>query len=140
MVSKQSKQSGRLPKRKEEFTYRGNSVADLKKMDLNQLAALFPSRQRRKIKRGFTEEEQKIMEAVKAGDKKIRTHIRDMIILPDMIGVTFEIHTGKEWKPVDVMPEMIGHYIGEFALTRKPVNHGSAGIGATRGSKYVPLK
>jgi small subunit ribosomal protein S19 len=140
MVSKQSKQSGRLPKRKEEFTYRGNSVADLKKMDLNQLAALFPSRQRRKIKRGFTEEEQKIMEAVKAGDKKIRTHVREMLILPDMIGVTFEIHTGKEWKPVEVMPEMIGHYIGEFALTRKPVNHGSAGIGATRGSKYVPLK
>ncbi len=63
-----------------------------------------------------------------------------MIILPDMIGVTFEIHTGKEWKPVEVIPEMVGHYVGEFALTRKVVTHGSAGIGATRGSKYVPLK
>ena len=71
---------------------------------------------------------------------KIKTHVREMILLPEMIGVTFEIHTGKEWKPVEVMPEMVGHYIGEFALTRKPVNHGSAGIGATRGSKYVPLK
>ena len=140
MVSKQSKTSGRFPKRKEEFTYRGNSVADLKKMDLNQLAALLPSRQRRKIKRGFTEEEQNIIDAVKAGDTKIKTHVREMIILPEMIGITFEIHTGKEWKAVDIMPEMFGHYIGEFALTRKPVNHGSAGIGATRGSKYVPLK
>jgi len=140
MVSKQSKGSSRLPKRKEEFTYRGNSIADLKKMDLNQVAALLPSRQRRKIKRGFTEEEQKIIDAVKAGETKIKTHVREMILLPEMIGVTFEIHTGKEWKPVEVMPEMVGHYIGEFALTRKPVNHGSAGIGATRGSKYVPLK
>ena len=140
MVSKQAKGSSRLPKRKEEFTYRGHSVADLKKMDLNQVAALLPSRQRRKIKRGFTDDEQIIIDAVKAGEKKIRTHVREMIILPDMIGVTFEVHTGKEWKPVEVMPEMVGHYIGEFALTRKPVNHGSAGIGATRGSKYVPLK
>ena len=140
MVSKQAKGSSRLPKRKEEFTYRGNSIADLKKMDLNQVAALLPSRQRRKIKRGFTEEEQKIIDAVKAGETKIKTHVREMILLPEMIGVTFEVHTGKEWKPVEVMPEMVGHYIGEFALTRKPVNHGSAGIGATRGSKYVPLK
>jgi small subunit ribosomal protein S19 len=54
--------------------------------------------------------------------------------------VTFEIHNGKEWKMVEVAPEMIGHYIGEFALTRRTVSHGSAGIGATRGSKYVPLK
>jgi small subunit ribosomal protein S19 len=109
-------------------------------MDVNQLAALLPSRQRRKIKRGFTEEEQKIIDAVRAGETKIKTHVREMMILPEMIGVTFEIHTGKEWKSVEVMPEMIGHYVGEFALTRKPVNHGSAGIGATRGSKYVPLK
>ncbi len=140
MVSKQAKGSSRLPKRKEEFTYRGNSIADLKKMDINQVAALLPSRQRRKIKRGFTEDEQKIIDAVKAGETKIKTHVREMIILPDMIGVTFEIHTGKEWKPVEVIPEMVGHYIGEFALTRKVVTHGSAGIGATRGSKYVPLK
>jgi small subunit ribosomal protein S19 len=140
MVSKQSKQATRLPKRKEEFTYRGYSMADLKKMELGQFAALLPSRQRRKVKRGFTGDEQKIIDSVKAGDKKIKTHVREMIILPDMIGVTFEIHTGKEWKPVEVMPEMVGHYIGEFALTRKPVSHGSAGIGATRGSKYVPLK
>ena len=140
MVSKQSKSASRLPKRKEEFTYRGNSVADLKKMDLNQVAALLPARQRRKIKRGFTEDEQKIIDAVRAGETKIKTHVREMIILPEMIGVTFEVHTGKEWKPVEVLPEMVGHYVGEFALTRKPVNHGSAGIGATRGSKYVPLK
>ncbi|WP_424359675.1 30S ribosomal protein S19 [Methanocella sp. MCL-LM] len=140
MVSKQSKQSGRLPKRKEEFTYRGLTIAEMKKLDMNQVAALLPARQRRKIKREFGEEHQKLLDAVKAGETTIKTHLRDMIILPEMVGVTFEIHTGKEWKAVETTPEMVGHYLGEFALTRHSVSHGSAGIGATRGSKYVPLK
>ncbi|HMK45896.1 MAG TPA: 30S ribosomal protein S19 [Methanocella sp.] len=140
MVSKQSKQAGRLPKRKEEFTYRGFNVADLKKMDMAKVAELMPSRQRRKIKREFGAEHQKLLDDIRAGETKIKTHLRDMIILPEMIGVTFEIHTGKEWKAVETTPEMVGHYLGEFALTRRGVSHGSAGIGATRGSKYVPLK
>jgi small subunit ribosomal protein S19 len=140
MASKQSKNASRLPKRKEEFTYRGFNIADLKKMDLKQISELLPARQRRKINREFGEEHQKLLDAVRAGETKVRTHVRDMIILPEMVGVTFELHTGKEWKAVDLTSEMVGHYLGEFALTRKPVNHGSAGIGATRGSKYVPLK
>lgn len=140
MAAKQTKQASRLPRRKEEFTYRGYTVAELKKMDLNKISELLPARQRRVIKREFGEEQQKVIDAVKAGETKIKTHLRDLIILPEMIGVTFEIHNGKEWKAVEVIPEMIGHYLGEFALTRKPVTHGSAGIGATRGSKYVPLK
>jgi small subunit ribosomal protein S19 len=140
MVSKQSKNAGRLPKRKEEFTYRGYNIADLKKMDLNKIAELLPSRQRRKIKREFSPEHQKLLDDIKAGNMKVKTHLRDMIILPEMVGVTFEIHTGKDWKSFEATAEMVGHYLGEFALTRKGVNHGSAGIGATRGSKYVPLK
>ena len=140
MVSKQSKNAGRLPKRKEEFTYRGHNIAELKKMDLKQVSELLPSRQRRKIKREFSQEHQKMLEDIKAGQTKVKTHLRDMIILPEMVGVTFEIHNGKEWKSFEATAEMVGHYLGEFALTRKSVNHGSAGIGATRGSKYVPLK
>lgn len=140
MVSKQSKNAGRLPKRKEEFTYRGHNIAELKKMDLKQVSELLPSRQRRKIKREFSPEHQKMLDDIKAGETKIKTHLRDMIILPEMVGVTFEIHNGKEWKSFEASAEMVGHYLGEFALTRKTVSHGSAGIGATRGSKYVPLK
>jgi small subunit ribosomal protein S19 len=140
MVSKHSKNAGRLPKRKEEFTYRGHNIAELKKMDLKQISELLPSRQRRKIKREFSQEHQKLLEDIKGGQMKVRTHLRDMIILPEMVGVAFEIHTGKDWKSFEATAEMVGHYLGEFALTRKLVNHGSAGIGATRGSKYVPLK
>jgi small subunit ribosomal protein S19 len=140
MVSKQSKQASRLPKRKEEFTYRGYTIADMKKMDLEKLASIMPARQRRTIKRGLRAEHLKVLEDIRGGEKKVKTHLRDLIILPEMVGVTFEIHTGKEWKAVDATSEMVGHYLGEFALTRQVVSHGSAGIGATRGSKYVPLK
>jgi len=69
-----------------------------------------------------------------------KTHSRDMIVLPEMVGATILIHNGKEFTPVDVVPEMIGSYLGEFAITNKPVRHGSPGIGASRSSMYVPLK
>ena len=78
---------------------------------------------------------------LKEGEKPVtKTHARDMIILPEMVGVTILIHNGKEFTPVEITPEMIGHYLGEFAITNKPVKHGSPGIGASRSSMYVPLK
>ena len=70
----------------------------------------------------------------------IRTHLRDMPILPEMVGLTFAVHNGQSFERVKVEPEMIGHYLGEFQLTRTSVEHGQAGIGATRSSKFVPLK
>lgn len=129
----------RTPRRKEEFKYRGYGVDELKKMSLEQIAELLPARQRRKLQRGLSENQKKVLQRVQSG-KVVRTHLRDMIILPEMIGLTFEIHDGKNFNRVEILPEMIGHYLGEFALTRRKVSHGSAGIGATRSSRYVPLK
>ena len=129
----------RTPRRKEEFKYRGYEVDELKKMRLEQIAGLLPARQRRKLQRGLSENQKKVLQRVQSG-KVVRTHLRDMIILPEMIGLTFEIHDGKNFNRVEILPEMIGHYLGEFALTRRKVSHGSAGIGATRSSRYVPLK
>jgi len=63
-----------------------------------------------------------------------------MIVMPEMIGKTILIHNGKEFQKVEIQPEAVFHYLGEFALTRKRVSYGSVGIGATRSSKYVPLK
>ncbi|MGA9085703.1 MAG: ribosomal protein S19 family protein, partial [Methanoregula sp.] len=77
---------------------------------------------------------------IRGGDEKVRTHLREMIVMPEMIGKSIEIYNGKEFLKVEFQPEAVFHYLGEFALTRKRVTHGSAGIGATRGSKYVPLK
>jgi len=132
--------SSKLPKRKGEFTYRGKSLDELRKLTLEEFALLVPSRQRRTIQRGLSEEHKKLLHKVKINDPNIRTHLRDMIVLPEMIGMKINIHSGKEFSPVDIMPEMVGHYFGEFVLTRKKVSHGAAGIGATRSSKFIPLK
>lgn len=130
----------RMPRRREEFTYRGYSVADLQQMALSELLVLMPARARRKFDRGLSREHEKLLADLRSGDEKIRTHLRDMIIMPEMVGRTLEIHNGKEFQKVEIQPEAVFHYLGEFALTRRRVSHGSAGIGATRSSKYVPLK
>ncbi|NJD75798.1 MAG: 30S ribosomal protein S19 [Candidatus Methanoperedens sp.] len=132
--------SSKLPKRKGEFTYRGKSMEDVKKLNLDEFAQLVPARQRRTIQRGFSEEHKKLIHKVKIKDPNIRTHLRDMVVLPEMIGMKISIHSGKEFTPVEIMPEMLGHYLGEFVMTRKKVSHGAAGVGATRSSKFIPLK
>ena len=133
------KSSSRLPKRKGEFTYRGKTVSELQELSLEEFTELLPSRERRSVKRGFTEGQKKVLHEFKEG-RTIRTHHRDMIILPEMLGQTIEIHNGKEFVSVVLQPEMLGHRFGEFAPTRSKVSHGSAGVGATRSSKFVPLK
>jgi len=132
--------------REGEFTYRGHTLDELQEMDREEVAELLPARQRRTIERGLTVEHEKLLE--KASDKgeeetandPIRTHLRDMPILPEFVGLTFAVYTGQSFERVEVQPEMIGHYLGEFQLTRTSVEHGQAGIGATRSSKFVPLK
>lgn len=70
----------------------------------------------------------------------VKTHLRDMIIVPEMIGTVVGVHNGKTFNQVEVKPEMIGHYLGEFSITYKPVRHGRPGIGATHSSRFIPLK
>jgi len=124
------------------FTYKGKSIEEMQKMTLEEITTLLPARQRRTLKRGLTEVQKKLLQKIKKrkGDKPIKTQCRDMIILPEMFGTKLAIHNGKEWVQIIIQPEMIGHYLGEFALTRKRVQHGSPGFGATRSSKAVPLK
>jgi small subunit ribosomal protein S19 len=133
------KSGSRLPKRKEEFTYRGLKVEELKKLNMDEMMALLPARQRRRLKRGLTKDHRRLLSRVKDRDV-VRTHLRDMIVLPEMVGKTIEIYNGKTFNRVEIMPEMVGHYLGEYSLTRSRVSHGSAGVGATRSSKFVPLK
>lgn len=125
-----------------EFFYRGKSVEELLKMPLDELINLLPSRARRTLKRGLTREQDKLVRDVKKAEdgEIIKTHCRNMIILPSFIGKTIGVYNGKEFQPVRIQPEMVGHYLGEFALTRKRVKHSGPGVGATRSSKYMPLK
>ena len=129
-----------------EFSFRGHTLDELQAMELEEVAELLPARQRRSIVRGLTEEKHKLLEkAREAGEEEtandpIRTHLRDMPVLPEMVNLTFAVHNGQAFERVRVEPEMLGHYLGEFQLTRSSVEHGQAGIGATRSSKFVPLK
>ena len=70
----------------------------------------------------------------------INTHLRDLIILPFMIGTTVNVYSGKEFVPVTITSEMVSHYLGEYVITNKRVSHGAPGVGASRSSLYVPLK
>ena len=72
--------------------------------------------------------------------KIIKTHIRDAVIIPEMSGLTFSVYNGKEFKRVDITPNKIGKRLGEFSHTVGRVLHSGPGVGATRGSKHVPLK
>jgi small subunit ribosomal protein S19 len=128
-----------------EFTYRGYTLEQLQQMSMDEFIKLLPSRQRRSLKRGLTETQRKLLEKVRKYkrlgiNKPIRTHARDMVILPEMVGTTIAVHNGKEFVPVEIVPEMIGHRLGEFVITNKRVVHGRPGVGATKSSMYVPLK
>lgn len=138
MVKK--RQQRRVPRRREAFTYRGYSIEELQQMALSELLPLMPSRVRRRFERGLSREHEKLLADIRSGAPNVRTHLRDMVIMPDMVGKTIEVHDGKVFQRVEIHPEAVFHYLGEFALTRRRVAHGSAGIGATRSSKYVPLK
>lgn len=126
-----------------EFRYRGHSLEELQVMSLDNLLSILPARQRRSLTRGITDEKRKLIEEIKnAKNAKnpIKTHLRDLIILPYMVGLTIHIHNGKDFAPVEIKPSMIGHYLGEYAMTNKRVVHGAPGVGASRSSLYVPLK
>jgi len=131
-----------------EFMYRGYTLDNLQSMSMDEFINLLPSRQRRSLHRGLTPEQRILLEKLREAKEAlkrdqnvtIKTHVRDMIILPEMVGTTILVHNGKEFVSVEIKPEMIGHYLGEFAITNKPVRHGTPGIGASRSSMYVPLK
>jgi small subunit ribosomal protein S19 len=132
-----------------EFKFKGYTPEQLQSLSIENLLPLLNSRQRRSLdKRVSTymnDEKRKLREKVKLAREgklkgQLRTHVRDMIILPDMVGLTIMVHNGKEFAQVAIKAEMIGHYLGEYAITNKRVQHGAPGVGASRSSLYVPLK
>jgi small subunit ribosomal protein S19 len=122
------------------FLLKGKTAEELQKMSLEDFAKLIPSRSRRNLLRGFDDDEKKFLEKLRTSEKPVRTHMREMVIIPEMLSKKILVHNGKEWVSVDIKPEMLGHRIGEFALTRKRVQHSAPGVGATKSSKFLPLK
>lgn len=128
-------------RKKKEFTYRGFSLEEIKELTEDEIMDLLPSRQARTINRGFSDGVKKFYDRLKKNpDATIKTHRREALILPFMIGCRVAVHNGKEFKEFEIQPEMFGHYLGEFALTRTFGKHSGPGVGATRSSKFMPLK
>ena len=128
-----------------EFTYYGLATKELENLSNDELFKLLTARARRSLKRGINDGKRKLIDEIKeakAGNNKntIKTHLRDLIILPYMVGVTVNVFSGKEFMPITISNEMIGHYLGEYVITNKRVTHGAPGVGSSRSSLYVPLK
>ncbi len=126
-----------------EFLYKGHNIDDLRAMSMDEFIRLLPSRKRRSLLRGLTNEQRVLLEKIRTtppDSKPIKTHARDLIILPEMVGHILKVYNGAEFVEVRISEKMVGHYLGEFAITNKPVRHGRPGIGASRSSMYIPLK
>jgi small subunit ribosomal protein S19 len=128
--------------KKKEFTFRGKTMEELNALDTREFAKYVEARPRRTILRQFQEIENFVNRAKEkiAKGKKIRTHKRDLVIVPRMVGMKVQIYEGHNFAPLEITGEMLGHRLGEFALTRKRVNHGEAGVGATKGSRSQSKK
>ena len=125
-----------------QFPYYGLTAEELEKLPTDKLFKLLTARARRSLKRGINDGKRKLIDEIKdakAGNHKntIKTHL---IILPYMVGATVNIFSGKEFVPITISDEMIGHYLGEYVITNKRVTHGAPGVGSSRSSLYVPLK
>ena len=138
-------------RRKKEFLWRGMTMDELSALPLYPpedqpeapcIATLMPSRAKRSLSRGLSEECEHFLEKVRnnEGSKIVKTHCRGMYILPEMVGTTVGVHNGRDFVKIEIIPEMIGHALGEFAPTRRSVTHTGPGVGATRSSKHVALK
>ena len=126
---------------KKEFTFKGKTIAELQRLSLDDYAQLVPSRQRRSLKRGFSGPQKVLLEKLRKNQSKVpETHCRDMVVIPEMINRIIKIHSGKEFVPITIQPEMLGHCLGEFVMTRRRVAHSAPGIGATRSSAAISVK
>ncbi|HYY67500.1 MAG TPA: 30S ribosomal protein S19 [Nitrososphaeraceae archaeon] len=132
-----------------EFKFKGYAQEQLQTLSIEALLPLLNARQRRSLDKRvahyMNDEKRKFREEVKLAREgklkgQLRTHIRDMIILPDMVGLSVNVHNGKDFSNITIKKEMIGHYLGEYAITNKRVQHGAPGVGSSRSSLYVPLK
>ena len=124
------------------FQFRGKPIEELKQLDTREFAKLLKSRQRRAVLRQFNEIENFVARCNKKRQKSktIKTHLRHLVVVPKMVGLVILIYNGKQYVPARIIPEMIGHRLGEFSVTRTKVQHGAPGIGATRSSAAFSVK
>ncbi|MBT4823730.1 30S ribosomal protein S19 [Candidatus Woesearchaeota archaeon] len=124
----------------QEFKYRGKTLEELKEMSIKEFAQLLPARSKRSLLRGNTDAQKRFLEKLDKKGQRVKTHCRDMVIIPQMLDKTILIYNGKTFVALIVVPEMLGHFLGEFSLTRSKVSHSAPGVGATRSSASVSVR
>ncbi|KAJ9106221.1 ribosomal protein S15 [Naganishia vaughanmartiniae] len=131
------------------YQYRGIELDKLLDLSNQQFIELVHARARRRFQRGLKRKHLGLLKKLRQAKKDaapnekpatVKTHLRNMIIVPEMIGSVAGVYNGKSFTTVEVKPEMTGHYLGEFSITYKPVSHGRAGLGSTNSSRFIPLK
>ncbi len=127
-------------RRKKEFTYRGFTMEELGEMAFDDVVGILPARARRTFTRGLNQEQQTCFDKIKTSEDLVRTHRRDVPVVPSFVGKSVAVYDGRDFKEFEIKPEMIGHFLGEFAPTRGIPQHSGPGVGATRSSKFMPLK
>ncbi|KAJ1547224.1 ribosomal protein S15, partial [Nowakowskiella sp. JEL0078] len=142
-------QAAELKKRRafRKFSYRGVDLDQLLDLESEQLIELVNARQRRRFKRGLKRKPMGLIKKLRLAKKNapanekpatVKTHLRNMIVMPEMIGSVVGVYNGKTFTQVEIKAEMVGHYLGEFSISYKPVRHGRPGIGATHSSRFIP--
>ena len=134
--------------KKRVFLYHGFTMDELRRLSMDSFIKLLDARKRRSLLRGIPKRQKKLLEKLRAAKRAlkkgktvvVRTHVRDMVVLPEFVGLTVGIYNGMTFLEILILPEMVGRYLGEFAPTNKAVHHGAPGIGATKSSQFVPLK
>ena len=132
------------------FTFRGLELEKLLDLSNEELLGYVHARARRRMKRGLKRKPMTLIKRLRKAKKDvknpldkpkaIKTHLRNMIIVPEMIHSVVAVYNGKVFNLITIMPEMVGFYLGEFSISYRPVRHGRPGIGSTNSSRFIPLK
>ena len=128
--------------------WKGVDEDAIEKVSVEDFLKKATSRERRTVNRALKNKNKRLKALIDEGrrikkenpKKQIRTHLRYAVILPEWVGLTFGIHNGKEFKRIEITVGKVGKRLGDFAHTTGRVAHSGPGVGATRGSKFVPLK
>ncbi|MBI4453148.1 30S ribosomal protein S19 [Candidatus Woesearchaeota archaeon] len=123
-----------------ELKFYGKSPEELKKMTIKEFAQLVPARQRRSLLKGFTDAQKSFLKKLEKKSNNVKTHCRNMIVIPQLLDRNIMVYSGKEFVPLTITAEMLGHYLGEFIMTRKKVSHSAPGIGATKSSSSISVR
>ncbi|KAI3405049.1 RPS15 [Candida oxycetoniae] len=129
-----------------QFSFKGVDLKDLVEMPTEEFTKLCGARVRRRFSRGLDAKPMGLIKKLRAAraatepNEKpvvVKTHLRNMIVVPEMIGSVVGVYNGKVFNTVEIKPEMVGHYLGEFSITYTPVRHGRAG---NASSRFIPLR